>query len=147
MAEFAEAQEEIKLVIDDYIADKVPREIEMEIHKKLIDYYWSNEKLSDCTYSEFRDIVIFSTNKINNESVNKSSIDAQKLLYLLKDRKVNGNRFCSMSSRDWFLLLRNNDICSIGKAKKLRIKIQSFDFSAIQLGMQIYLPFNHDIYH
>ena len=142
MDAFTKDQKKIRLVIDDYIADKVPQEIKSEIHNKLIDYYWSNTKLSDFTYKEFRDIVILCTNEINNESANKPFIDAQKLLYLLKDKKVNSNRFCLMSRRDWCLLLRKNKICSIGQAMKLRTKIQSFDFAAIEIGMPIYLPLN-----
>ena len=144
---FTKDQEKIRLVIDTIIADKVPQEIESEIHKKLIHYHWLNTKLVDCTENEFGDIVKICINEINNESAHKQFIDLQKLLYLLKDKKVNGNQFCLMSRRDWCLLLRNNKICSIGKAKKVREKIQSFDFAAIQIGLPVYLSFNYDIYH
>ena len=135
-------QEETIKVIDGYIHSQelnIPKDIETEIHKKFFEYYWNATNIFDCTQNEFRDIVKLSIEAIDNRSPHKISFNKIKLFDLLQNMEMNGNLYWSMKKREWCILLKHQQICSIGKAKMLWQRLSSFNFESVELKRSIYL--------
>lgn len=135
-------QEETSKVIDGYIHFQevnIPRDIHTEIQKKFVEYYWNATNIFDCTQNEFRDIVKLCIEPIENRSSHKVSFDKIKLFDLLQKMEMNGNQYCAMKEREWCMLLKYQQICSIGKAKMIWQRLMSFKFERVEQKRPIYL--------
>ena len=54
--------------------------------------------------------------------------------------KINGQKFDSLTRKDWISYLKNKNVCSIGAAALSWKMIHQFDFASIKAGSAIYLP-------
>lgn len=139
MNTFLKCQRNTKLIIDGYIRDQVPDDIETEIHRKFIGYQWNTKSLFECNHEQFKDIIILSKIQLLNDNVH-NIFDDNKLLFVLRDNQMNGEQFRSLGKEKWMMLLKDNNVCSKGTAMKLWIEIKKFELTSIKHNTPIYLP-------
>ena len=124
--------ERTSMVIDGYIHQQqvaIPLDIEKQIHKLFIKYYWESKTVFECNENQMKDVIQISMKKISH----KKSIDMNKMECSLEDDKINGNTFCSLT-------IKSKGLCSIGAAILSWKMIHRFDFTFIKPGSSIYLP-------
>ena len=132
---------EMQLVIDGYCHENqhVPSDIQQMIHKTFVRYYWKCNTLFESDSNELGEVVESCVNEIyGTGTFVHGTMNPQQVMNFFRMQNMNGTTFCSMGKRNWITLFTNNNVCSMGVAIRLWIKIHQFDFSIINVGSPMY---------
>lgn len=134
-----ESQHEMELIIDGYTRANLPSDIRQKIHNNFIQFHWKCKVLFDFDHNEFGYVLESCIQRIYQDPKH-DIVNKPILLDYVKKQQINGRIFCSFSKKDWMLLLKKSNVCSMGVAIKLRKQIYRFDLNKISIGSPVYLP-------
>ena len=102
MDQFIAIQIEFNMTITGFLREQtmsIPLDIKTEIHKKFMDYKWSNQGIKNCTHNQFRDISVICCQPI------WVRIDIERLLQVLQDVVMD-----EMTRKAGCLMMQNKNI-------------------------------------